>query len=128
MDEFDALEDNGYDEKRNEQDEKDTLLKSEDYDYNGGEPDNNDDDNIEDEEESPLEYDGSDLEDEEDNGNYDDEEQDYWDVDSEKELENKDEEKGNERDGESNEGILIYREVVGMSPRMTSFSIFKKSW
>ena len=124
VDEFEALEDNGDDEKRNKPDEKEmqnTLMKSKDFDYNGGEPDNNDDDNFEDEEEYPLEYDGSDSKEDEDNENYDDDEQDYWDVDSEKEPESENEEQENQRDGESNEVILILREVAGMSPRISPF-------
>ena len=125
VDEFEALEDNGDDEKRNKPDEKEMqniLMKNKDFDYNGGEPDNNDDDNFEDEEEYPLEYDGSDSKEDEDNENYDDDdEQDYWDVDSEKEPESENEEQENQRDGEGNEVILILREVAGMSPRISLF-------
>ena len=112
VDELKAFEDNGNNEKLNEQDGKEmqnTWKKNEDYDYNGSKPDNDNDGNFEDEEKYPLEYDESDLEEDEDKGKYDDKEQDYWNNDSEKETESEDEEQGNERVGQSNEGILIYR-------------------
>ena len=110
VDELKAFEDNGNNEKLNEQDDKEMQnTRNENYDYNGSKPDNDNDGNFEDEEKDPLEYDESDLEEDEDNGKYDDKEQDYWNNDSEKETASEDEEQDNERVGQSNEGILIYR-------------------
>lgn len=112
VDELKTLEDKGNDVKLNEQDDKEiqnTRKKNENYDYNGSKPDNDNDGNFEDEEKYPLEYDQSDLEEDEDNGKYDDKEQDYWNNDSEKETESEDEEQGNEKVGQSSQGILIYR-------------------
>ena len=94
-------------EKRNEQEKEErqkTWLKNEDYDYNRDESDNNNDDF---EDESPIEYDQSDLGEGEGYGNYDDEEQDYWDVDSEKQTDSEGTEQDNEKNGEEEKGILI---------------------
>ena len=79
-----ARKDNDENDEQDKEQRQKTWLKNGDDNYNGGGPDNIDDDYFEDEEYSPLEHDGSDLEEDEDYGNYDDKEQDYWNDGSEK--------------------------------------------